>query len=167
MKNLDNYIIEKLHINKNVNTYKYFPGTKEQLIFCIKNKIDREGLGTENKPLNLNDIDTSEITDMSNLFNGYAGELHELANNGHFDISCWNVSNVENMTAMFAFSSFDGDISKWKVNKVTNMGSLFYDSTFSGKNGDISKWDVSKVNYMKHIFIGCPLETNPPKWYKR
>jgi surface protein len=37
------------------------------------------------------------------------------------DISNWNVSNVTNMYAMFAFSSFNQDISKWDVSNVTVM----------------------------------------------
>ena len=42
----------------------------------------------------LNFIDTSEITDMSNLF-------EDIRHN--FDVSSWDVSNVTNMSAMFFF----------------------------------------------------------------
>ena len=40
---------------------------------------------------------------------------------------------------------------------------MFYDSKF---NRDISKWDVSNVINMSYMFDNCPLENNPPAWYK-
>ena len=40
---------------------------------------------------------------------------------------------------------------------------MFFGSKF---NGDISKWDVSNVKTMNNTFACCPLEKNPPKWYK-
>ena len=49
----------------------------------------------------------------------------------------WDVSKVEDMDEMFAYSKFDKDISKWKVS--------------TGRNSD--------------IFRKSPLEKNPPKWY--
>jgi surface protein len=67
------------------------------------------------------------------------------------DISGWNVSNVTNMSEMFAgASSFNGDISGWDVSNVTNMELMFSDAT--SFNGDISGWDVSNVTNMHGIF---------------
>ena len=112
MKTLQHYITEKILINKNSKIiYNYYPKTKDELEDIIKQKIESEG----NK-CNLNDIDTSNITDMSNLF-----EDSEF--NG--DISKWNVSNVTNMTGMFMLSKFDGDISKWDVSNVKFKLSMF------------------------------------------
>jgi surface protein len=82
------------------------------------------------------------------------------------DISNWNVSNVKNMSDMFSYSKFTskkGDISKWDVSNVTDMTCMFLDSNF---NADISNWNVSKVQDMTRMFEKCPLENNPPKWYK-
>ena len=50
-----------------------------------------------------------------------------------------------------------------EVSKVTTMYRMFRNSIF---NRDISKWDVSNVKDTKDMFTGCPLEKNPPKWYK-
>ena len=41
---------------------------------------------------------------------------------------------------MFARSKFNGDISGWDVSRVENMSAMFNDSKF---NKNISKWDVS------------------------
>ncbi len=191
ISSIDDYISEKLHINKNVKTYNYFPEDKDELIECIMQKVDKYGLGTKNKPLYLNDIDTSKITDMSYLFCGDdIAPLKKLSNNGYFDISNWDVSNVVNMENMFAGSNFNGDISDWDVRKVKNMYAMFanskfnnnisdwdvsnvedmqmmfYESKFTGKKGNISKWKVEKVKCMSEMFYRCPLHKNPPKWYK-
>ena len=50
------------------------------------------------------------------------------------------------------------------VSEITNMSELFYHSKF---NVDISKWDVSGVISMARMFKYCPLENNPPKWYRK
>ena len=78
MKSLKSYIQEKLVIKK--SNYNYFPETKEELKDIIKQRIKLEG-----KEADLNDIDVSNITDMSNLF-----ERTDF--NG--DISTWDVLYV-------------------------------------------------------------------------
>ena len=88
MKSLTYYIQEKLIIKKNkaVN-YKYFPKTQPELKNIIEQRIEHEGNNVD-----LNDIDVSNITNMSYLF----------ANtdfNGN--ISDWDVSNVKDMSGMF------------------------------------------------------------------
>jgi surface protein len=70
------------------------------------------------------------------------------------------------MSDMFSYSKFTskkGDISKWDVSNVTDMYGMFMHSKFIG---DISNWNVSKVQDMTRMFEKCPLENNPPKWYK-
>ena len=92
---------------------------------------------------NFNWIDTSLVTDMSGLF--YENEFC-----AGIDISRWNVSNVKNMSYMFAISAFDGDISQWDVSNVIAMNSMFeYCKEF---NSDISNWDVSNVTTMYNMF---------------
>ena len=61
MKSLAHYIQEKLIIKK--NKYKYFPQTKKELQDIILQHIKAEG-----NEVDLNDIDTSNITDMGYLF---------------------------------------------------------------------------------------------------
>ena len=145
MKSLSRYIQEKLVIKKNKisNDYKYFPETKEELQDIIKQRIKDKG-----NEVNLNDIDVSNITDMSSLFEGTKF-------NG--DISKWDVSNVTNMYSMFYNCRyFNKDISNWDVSNVTSMQCMFLGC--KNFNQDISNWDVSNVNSTGGIFYSCPIE---------
>ena len=100
MKSLAQFIQEKLIIKKTkINSYNYFPKTKEELKDIIKQRIKQEG-----NEVDLNDIDVSNITDMSNLF-----EYKDF--NG--DISKWDVSNVKNMSNVFAGSPLEGKEPSW------------------------------------------------------
>ena len=164
MKTLNSYITEKFQVSKDhIRGYKYYPETSRELIECIRDKIEKEGLGTKDKPLDLNDIDTSEITNMKNLFNRN-NILYGLSVNGYFDISDWDVSNVEDMSYIFLGSSFDGDISGWDVSKVKNMQGMFEESKFTGKNGDIGKWKVNNVENMHTMFCKSWFEGKISKW---
>ena len=164
MKQLTQYIQEKLKINSKSNitqNYNYQPKDKNELINLINKLIKERGHNAD-----LNDIDTSNIKDMSYLFasHNYSGdEQDEYIYKFNGDISKWDVSNVTNMAHMFDHSEFDGDISKWDVSNVTNMDVMFYYSKF---NGDISEWNINKVKNMVFIFTKCPIEKNPPSWYK-
>ena len=130
MKQINKYIVERLHINKDTGNrhYNYHPKTRDELRQLVYKLIKERG-----NEANLNDIDTSEITDMSYIFS-YSSF------NG--DISEWDVSKVEDIHYMFAYSYFYGDISNWTVSNVKDMNHMFYGSSF---NGDISNWDVSNV----------------------
>ena len=117
MKNLKDIIQERLHINKDIDNhyyYNYHPKTKVELIKIVDQLIKERG-----KDANLNDIDTSEITDMSYMFtySSFDG-----------DISQWDVSNVKNMHCVFYGSKFNGDISNWDVRNVEDMDEMFYNS---------------------------------------
>ena len=113
MKSLTNYIQEKLIIKKSkVSNYKYFPKTKEELKNIIKQRIKSEG-----NEVDLNDIDVSQIKDMSSLF-------EETDFNG--DISKWDVSNVTDMNYIFTnCKSFNQDISNWDVSNVKSKDKMF------------------------------------------
>ena len=116
MKNLKDIIVERLHINKDTGNrqYNYHPKTRDELKQLVYKLIKERG-----NEADLNDIDTSEITDMHYLF--FKSKF-----NG--DISNWDVSNVKDMDSMFECSEFNGDISTWDVSNVENMGDMFYNS---------------------------------------
>ena len=97
MKQLNKYIVERLHINKDTgnhyHNYNYQPKTCKELKGLVNKLIKERGNNAD-----LNDIDTSEITDMHYLF--FKSKF-----NG--DISNWDVSNVKDMNYMFYMSNFN------------------------------------------------------------
>ena len=98
-KNLDKAIDSKDH-------YDYYPETKEE---CL-----------DSKSYNLNCIDTSKITDMSNLF--YNSKFENI----NINVSNWDVSSVKDMNHMFCnCQKFNCDLSKWDVSNVTKMEYMF------------------------------------------
>ena len=156
MKTLNNYIIEKLKITKTKlkgNTkLTLFPKTKKELFNILYEEIDNNG-----PKCSLNHIDTSEITDMSDIFSW----THSLAHwNG--DMSEWDVSNVTDMREMFKGSYFDGDLSRWDVSKVENMRDMFESSHFN--NDSICDWDVSNVETMNGMFWNSAFNQDISSW---
>ena len=124
------------------------PATKAALVAEITRAMNAHG-----NEVDLNYIDTSAITNMSWLFGSHGKSGYGL-NKFNGDISKWDVSNVNDMYAMFVkATSFNGDISKWDVSKVIEMSSMFFKAT--SFNGDISEWKVSKVIGMAGMFMNA------------
>ena len=143
-----------IKIGKNLSkfsTYSYIPKNKYELKKIIYTRMFEEGIDCD-----LNDIDTSLITDMSWLF-------YNLDFNG--DISNWNTSNVTTMYWMFASSKFNGDISEWDVSNVLNMRKMFL---FSNFNKDVSNWKINKECDICDMFSCCYIkEEFKPKSIRR
>ena len=146
-------------------------------LFTPQTKAELQKL-VDDLSVNLGDIDTSKITDMSGLFShtsrtDFSGiekwdvsnvenmvAMFHNAKSFNADISSWNVSNVEYMIGMFARAiSFNQDISKWDVGNVKDMDSMFFGAT--SFNQPIGKWDVSKVTNMNAMFKGAEAFNQP------
>lgn len=155
---------------------KYRPKTKQDLRKLILNE-----------EIELADIDTSKITDMSHLFEPtlrrgeqarffFDGiETWDVSNvtdmsymfcyarNFNENINSWNVSSVRNMRGMFQFaSSFNQPLDRWDVSSVENMSSMFYDAAAFAQNLDT--WDVSRVRTMRFMFMYARYFRDKPAW---
>ncbi len=99
--------------------HKDIPGVGTQYEFINGSQgplADAEFIGFEN-------LDTSQVTSMSRMFWG--------AKNANPDVSTWDISNVEDMSMMFAFSGANPDISSWDLPEKAGaifMGATNYDA---------------------------------------
>ena len=128
--------------------------------------------------INFNNVDTSNVTDMSQLFCGCSSLVN-------VDVSSMNTSNVTSFNRMFAgcsklkkadVSNFDTsnvtgkddmhnmfyqcssltelDVSNFDTSKVTDMYGMFYQCSSLTKL-DVSNFDTSNVTDMQSMFSGC------------
>jgi surface protein len=115
---------------------------------------------------NINSWNTSNVTDMSYMFQGAESFNDNIGNwdvsnvitmNSMFDtallfnnggsttISNWDTSNVTDMSHMFLVSSmFNQPLSGWNVSNVIDMGGMFEDA--SSFNQNIGGWNVKNVS---------------------
>ena len=155
MKSLNQYIQEKLIINKDYHDTKIVVKSSDELRKIIEDRYNKLGPGTKQNPIDFNDIDVSNIDSFRDKLD--MGIFNDM-NFKYIDISDWDVSNVTNMNGMFFMCKelkSVGDISKWNVSKVTDMNSMFNGCNELEFIGDISKWNVSNVTNMGHMFNSC------------
>ena len=153
MKTLNQYIKEKLIINKDYQGAKIVVKSFDELRNIIVDRYIKLGPGTKENPVDFNDIDVSNLDSFCN--NNDIG-IFEGTNFKYIDISDWDVSNIKSMRYMFAYCETlesVGNLLKWNVSKVTNMSSMFYGC--KSFNQDISNWNVSKVTDMTCMFDRC------------
>lgn len=159
MKQLDNYIQEKLKLNNEYKEPKYScqPKDKKELIEILKERLSK------NVHADLNDIDVSQIKYMNLLFN------HKW-NPCNIKIDQWDMSNVEDTRGMFyKCRNFNCDLSNWDVSNIKLMGDMFIGcSRFKGEG--LEKWNPKNCNDMTDIFKDCVymnVHKNIPSWYKK
>ena len=155
MKTLNQYIKEKLIINKDYHDTKIVVKSSDELRKIIEQRYEEYGPGTKRNPIDFNDIDVSNIDSFRDKLD--LGIFNDM-NFKYIDVSDWDVSNVTDMSGMFFMCKelkSVGDISKWNVSKVTDMNSMFDECNELEFIGDISSWDVSNVTNMGHMFNSC------------
>ena len=138
MKSLNQYIKEKLIINKDYRDNKIVVKSFDELRKIIEDKYDKLGPGTKQNPINFNDIDVSNI---DSFFDKNKGGIFGNTKFKYIDIKYWDVSNA------------------------TNIAYMFYMCKELESIGDISKWDVSNVIHSTYMFEKCPIkEEYKPKF---
>lgn len=161
------------------NATTLHPTTWEELRTIIEYELERQGQDAD-----LNHIDVSGVTDMSDLFReldirhikidkwdvSNVTDMSRMFEGAYFfnaDLSSWDVSNVQNMKRMFySARSFNCDISNWNVSSVTDMSYMFYDAR--SFNCGLSKWALSSIlhaEYITGMFTGATsFKGDPSVW---
>lgn len=153
MKTLNQYIQEKLIINKDYHDNTIVVKSFDELRKIIEDRYKKLGPGTKQNPVDFNDIDVSNL---DSFCNDKGIGIFERTYFKYIDISDWDVSNIKSMRGMFFMCTelkSVGDISKWNVSKVTDMNSMFCHCEYLNHN--ISNWDVSNVTDMGFMFCNC------------
>ena len=101
------------------------------------------------RSLEVSRFDTSKVTDMSSMFSG-CESLAEL------DLYFFDTSKVTDMHAMFSGCATLSalNLAHFDTAKVTNMGEMFADCS-ALVDLDISRFDTAKVKDMRAMFSGC------------
>lgn len=139
---LSNFLTERLKITSKTKPLKLIPKSKDELRSLIEQELKQQGPDAD-----LNFIDTSLITDMSELFKDLTIR--------NIEIDEWDTSKVTNMNSMFAYCrKFEGDgLGNWDVSNVRDMSSMFQEC--KNFNGDLSSWKLPKITSLYLTFHKC------------
>ena len=144
MKSLNQYIIEKILINKSSKFNKIKVESPDQLLSII-----RERHNNNKSFLDLTDLDISELDNLSYIFYGSNMEV--------VDISGWDTSNVTTMENMFCFCDKLKNIigiENLDVSKLESANSMFY----CCKNLvelDLTNWNPISLENAYEMFSSC------------
>ena len=145
MKSLNQYIIEKILINKNSKLNKIKVKTLIQL-----KSIVWERYHNNNSFIDLTDIDVSELDDLSDIFT----RLNEVE---VIDISGWDTSNVTSMDDMFRkcakLKNIIG-IENLDVSKLEDANGMFY-MCENLVELDLTNWNPVSLQKTHYMFYGC------------
>ena len=103
------------------------------------------------------DISKWDVSEVKDLTDMFA-----FSSQKNFNISNWDVGNVKLMNGVFYFSKFRNDISNWDVSNVVSMKGMFQSSAFD--RSDLSKWDVSNVVDMSYMFMETNFNKDISDW---
>ena len=103
--------------------------------------------------INFDGFDTSNVEDMSSMFEHYCPSVDVSTLNFDVNVSNFNTSKVTNMKSMFSGSPFKSlDLSKWDTKNVTNMQDMFLGAGILNSL-DVSHFNTSKVTDMSYMFF--------------
>lgn len=153
MKNLKQHINEALKINSKSKVIKHQrPKNKKELVEIINERIKN----LDSIVLDLTDINTDLIIDMSYLFERFSYELYPFK---IIDVTGWDVSNVEDMTNIFSnlvsIEEIKG-LHTWNMKNVKNASGMFQDCEML-RELDLSKWEMPKVEKLYNCFENCKI----------
>ena len=182
MKSLNQYIIEKILINKSSKFNKIKVESKDQLQSIIQKRYH-----SNNSFIDLTDIDISELDDLLGVF-------FKLYNMEYVDISGWDTSNVTTMADMFYYctklkkiigienldvsklrcanSMFYGcenlielDLTNWNPISLQRAWSMFDDCSNLKIIKNIENWQLPNIMDVSSMFYDCTkLDVDLSNW---
>ena len=182
MKSLNQYIIEKILINKKSKFNKIKVESKDQLQSIIQKRYH-----SNNSFIDLTDLDISELDDLSGVF-GRSNKVEVI------NIYGWDTSNVITMEDMFCFcdklkniigienldvsklrctnSMFYGcenlvelDLTKWNPVSLQNTSDMFYGCSNLKIIKNIENWQLPNIKCVRYMFSGCTkLDVDLSNW---
>lgn len=123
--------------------------------------------------LDLSSFDTSNVSNMSHMFNGFSSSQNVI-DLSHFNLSSlthasnmfngsyvnslimsgWSAPNLSSIDDMFSYSTFSNlNISNFSAPSLTDMTRMFSDMQISN-SFDLTSFDTSEVIHMNHMFSG-------------
>ena len=145
MKEINNYIQEKLVINKD----------SKCKIIKVKDKIELRSIiekrAKESHYLDLTDIDISNVISLSSLFKREDNIVE-------VNITGWETKQVQSMRAMFYENMYLkkviglGDLN---ISNVTSMNFMFSNCINLVDVGDLSQWEINNNISMVCAFQNC------------
>lgn len=138
---------------------KYIPKDKGELVKFIV-KICQE---SKDDIVDLNDIDLSNLTNISYLFTH--NDIKKALEKRNIDVSEWDVSNIVDFHNTFDnLLNFDCDLSKWDMSNARDCRAMFSNCySFTGKG--LEYWDMSNVKDIAYMFDECEkFDCDLSKW---
>jgi len=144
MKKLNQFITEKLRLGRNIQKYNYHPKTFKELreIVYERAKTNKDDI------LDLNDIDISNIDNLSYLF--------ERVDIKAVDMNNWDVSHVKDIHGMFWCNDNIEEIyiDEWDTSNIESFYGTFYKCKKLNIL-DLSNWKFDKCTEFDLMFKGC------------
>lgn len=140
-------------LNK-VCTGNYIPHTKFELIYYIVKSL-------KSNEKNLNNIDLSNIDDLSYVFSTVNKYVHVK----EIDLSSWDVYHVRNFKGMFENCRYliRAGISNWNMSNAVNLSAMFNNCEKYREN--LSSWNTYNVVDFHYMFNRCfKLKTDFSYW---
>ena len=152
-KYCEDHNVDPVYTNDYASTYKFEVNDGVKFKGNCSNIFYFGGYYTDYYVEYHGDIDTSEVTNMNNMFSRRVEGL---------DPKCLNTSSATDMSGMFAgFQTedpdFELDLTSFNTTKVTNMSEMF--SGCAVKKIDISSFDTSNVTKMNNMFSDSEIST--------
>lgn len=149
MKNIIEFINEKLKIRKSKHEYIYFPTSCEELQDIIFDKM--KNIKGKEREIYVGDIDISKVDSLRGCFS--YSDLQYI--NG---LEYWDVSRFKNLSDIFGHCKnlVSLDLTGWDVSHTENfIGTFQFCDNLETIEG-IEDWDMSSAKNVNDMFGKCP-----------